>query len=122
MLCFSDTDVPVITSPPQNQEVSLSSPVDLTCTVSAFPLPMLTWLFVDAESGVMELTADNVTLFINTTMTGPATVTSTLTLPAVQLSHDGLYICSATNSLGNATAQADITVFGETFQLAVQQV
>ena len=52
-------------------------------------------------------------VFVDVSVESMAVVRSTLNLRAVQLSQAGQYICTATNPLGNDTAQANITVFGE---------
>ncbi len=78
------------------------------CTVLGIPLPEVEWVFV-GEGGEREVVTDNIT-----TLEGTMSVTSTLTLPDVQLLGAGQYSCVATNALGNDTALANLTVFGET--------
>ena len=75
------------------------------------PLATVEW-FVVTEEGVMAVTIDNTSVQIETTESD-VMVTSTLTLLSIQPSQSGVYLCMASNSLGNDTAQADIIVYSK---------
>ncbi len=84
--------------------------MELSCSVFSAPLPEVVWVFVGEEDGGESVVpAENIT-----TLERATSVTSTLTLPAAQLSEAGQYACVATNYLGNDTALANLTVFGKT--------
>ena len=105
-LCAASPD---ITAPPANQTIRVSTRVELSCNVSGLPLPQVQWFRVSEEEGVIEVMVDSSIAL--TELTGEYVVTSTLTLMSIQLQESGTYMCTANNSLGMATAQADITVY-----------
>ena len=101
-----------ITIPPLNQLVAEGDRVELTCTASGPPLPDVEWRYEDGN-GQRVIMADSTTLITSTASPDNDSVTSNLTLLKVQSSNEGVYICSANNSLGNGIASATLSLLGE---------
>ena len=102
---------PNITIAPLDQTVRQFTEVELTCVVSGVPLAQVEWL-VDMGEGLEAITVDNNSVQLETSESDTE-VMSTLTLLTIEPSQTGTYVCSANNSLGQDTAQADIIVFGK---------
>lgn len=84
--------------------------VELNCTASGIPLPEIEWF---VNEGEVPITTDGTTTLINTVPEGMSGITSTLSLLDIQFAGSGTYVCMAINSLGNDTALAVLTVYGE---------
>lgn len=103
----------MIIIPPVNKTVSESSLLQLNCTVSGVPLPLISWWMRTADGTILQLTEGRNTIVgEDRSLVSEGLVTSTLTLVAVEASHAGPYLCVATNYLKTDTAQAVITVYG----------
>ena len=74
----------------------------------------MTWLTAMEEDGPLTvIIPGNGILIEEVSQESDGVVNSTLTLTSIQLLQSGIYVCFANNSLGNDTAQAEITVYGE---------
>ena len=83
---------PTIVTPPQNQDVPLSSLVNLTCFVTGAPQPAITWYF----DGTPIMGA-----------TSPVYI-----IDSIQPNQRGMYSCRAQNSGGMDSASALVTING----------
>ena len=83
---------PTIVTPPQNQDVPLSSLVNLTCFVTGAPQPAITWYF----DGTPIMGA-----------TSPVYI-----IDSIEPSQRGTYSCRAQNSEGMDSASALVTING----------
>ena len=93
--------------------MSESSRVELSCTVLGLPLPQVTWLTAMEENGPLTvIIPGNSILIEEVSQESDGVVNSILTLTSIQSSQSGIYVCVANNSLGNDTAQTEITVYG----------
>ncbi len=107
------TDIPSIIVPPLNQTVPQGTRVELTCTVFGGPPADVNWVF-RSEDGAEELITVDTPGTQMGIMGNEVVLTHTLVLLDIPLSRAGQYECVANNILGNDTAQASVTVFGET--------
>lgn len=87
------TDPPTITQSPVSQTAHLNSPVLFQCSADGNPAPLITWNYqgspiVGGEGG-------------------------NLTVPSAQAEDVGTYSCVASNSIGEASAEATLTVLCE---------
>ena len=102
---FDALGLPIITSPPQSQQVISGSNISLACSTDATPLPSITWKHgMTAASGAVSQTVSNA-----------FTMTSMLTLTSVERSRSGNYTCEVTNSEGTRSAVALLTVLCKYF-------
>ena len=83
---------PTIVTPPQNQDVPLSSLVNLTCFVTGAPQPAITWYF--GGTAIMGATS-------------PVYI-----IDSIEPSQRGMYSCRAQNSEGMDSASALVTING----------
>ena len=84
--------VPNITQGPMDTPGVLDDSVMFTCTATGIPLPIITWMDQDDNSG---LTADDMVI------DGGAAILSTLTLSNLQDDDFDHYTCTATNMFGS---------------------
>ncbi|XP_075762396.1 basement membrane-specific heparan sulfate proteoglycan core protein isoform X5 [Pelodiscus sinensis] len=79
--------VPQIAAPPEVREVVMGSRAVFPCLASGFPIPEITWTKLEGDLPRDVLPENDV-----------------LTIPSVKPEHAGIYVCSATNRQGKATA------------------
>ena len=89
----------------------------LSCTADGVPLPSITWMRIDNETG-NEVISDNSSQINNTAMSDRVLV-STLTISEAQPSNSAMYRCVASNLLGSDNAVAQLTVNGENIHLYI---
>ena len=89
-----------------------------SCEVKGWPVPTVEWRVQKSESAEMALPSDNEHISVQS-RGGPSDyeVTSWLQLMELKPENSGVYICVATNSEGQATASAYLTIgnFKKTF-------
>ena len=88
----SSNSAPVIVTPPMDQDVPLSSLVNLTCVATGAPQPVITWYF----EGVL-ITGANSPIYI---------------IDSIQPAQRGTYSCRVMNSEGMDQATATVTING----------
>ncbi|XP_014662216.1 PREDICTED: basement membrane-specific heparan sulfate proteoglycan core protein-like [Priapulus caudatus] len=90
-----EVGVPVVTTNVQTVEVMVGGTAVFNCEASGDPTPVISWSREGTRGGLPRA---------NSVSRG------TLTMPNVQRSHEGVYVCSATNSAGTTDSRVTLTV------------
>ncbi|RWS25887.1 Blo t Gal d 1 allergen-like protein [Leptotrombidium deliense] len=105
---------PVIVSPPADVKNKTGSFVAFSCEVSGWPVPSIEWRFVSkgAKSGEVTFLPGDDQHFAVQSRGGPGSYEKTSWLQIVQVTaaHQGVYICVATNEVGEQSGSANLTL------------
>ena len=101
-----------ITQSPVDTSVNRESSVNLTCTATGVPTPMIIW-YKQLNNGTLQLISGTGAYSISA-VTSNVSRTSRLTIPNAAVSDTGNYLCHAFNLGMNTTSNAAyLTVIGE---------
>ena len=103
------TGLPAFGSLLQPVSTTVGNSVSFSCTVDANPTPTISWAF-----NTQTLSSEG-QYSISTVPSGGVMTVSTLLISNVQLSNNGFYRCSATNSFGKNSTAAKLTVTGRSY-------
>ena len=101
-----------ITQSPVDTSVNRESSVNLTCTATGVPTPMIIW-YKQLNNGTLQLISGTGAYSISA-VTSDVNRTSQLTIPNAAVLDTGNYLCRAFNLAMNTTSDAAyLTVIGE---------
>lgn len=103
--CIVDRRQPKITDPPVGTGDVIGGDVEFVCSATGRPMPTVEWRRSGGELPAQhEIEMKAVELF---------KWKSTLSIRGVTQSDEGLYVCVATNALGNDSAAAPLNIYGK---------
>ncbi|XP_064631408.1 insulin-like growth factor-binding protein-related protein 1 [Lineus longissimus] len=103
--------VPSIRSPPTNVKNETGADVFLSCEATGYPIPSMSWTWVNAEQETVDLPTDDLHVSVNS-RGGPDKymVTGWMQIMDLKEHHQGDYVCKVQNEMGFATAVARVNV------------
>jgi len=102
-------------TPAADEYINLQAILRLSCVATGNDIPSITWY----KDGV--LVAQDATHTITDTQQLPDQITSTLKVNPVSMATEGVYNCSASNSLGDDSFVTNVHVLCERFFCLVSQ-